>query len=273
MVASTPVGSTDVQEFMIIPVGAADFGQALQMAGDVYHKLGALLKSKGYATTVGDEGGYAPSLHGGTEEAFELISTAVEQSRYKLGSDISLAVDVAASELYADGVYDFALEGEKYSAEALIDRYAKLVDTYPIVSIEDGLAEDDWEHWVELNDRLGENVQLVGDDLFVTNTKLLTEGIERHAANAILIKPNQIGTLSETIDAVLAAKNAGWRTVISHRSGETEDVTIAHLAVGFNAGQIKTGSFARTERIAKYNELLRIARELPDAPLSRPFAQ
>ena len=266
-------GSTDIQEFMIIPVGAADFGAAMRMASEVYHTLGAVLKEKGYATTVGDEGGYAPGVHGGSGEALDLIGAAVQKAGYRLGEDVALAIDVAASELYADGAYNFAREGKAYRAEELIDRYEQLVNTYPIVSIEDGLAEDDWQHWQQLDKRLGRRIQLVGDDLFVTNTRLLKEGIERGEANAILIKPNQIGTLSETIDAVQTAKQAGWRTIISHRSGETEDVTIAHLAVGLDAGQIKTGSFARSERIAKYNELIRIAHELGDAPLANPFKQ
>ena len=263
-------GSTDVQEFMIIPVGAADFTMAMRMASETYHTLGAVLQEKGYATTVGDEGGYAPSVHGGAEEALDIIGEAVRKAGYQLGEDMALGIDVASSELYADGVYNFAREGKTYSAEELIARYERLADAYPIISIEDGLDENDWQHWQQLNERLGHRLQLVGDDLFVTNVTLLKEGIERGEANAILIKPNQIGTLSETIDAVQAAKEAGWRTIVSHRSGETEDVTIAHLAVGLNAGQIKAGSFARSERIVKYNELLRIAMEV-DAPLANPF--
>jgi len=264
-------GSTDIQEFMIIPIGAKDFTHALRIASEVYHELGDVLKSKGYATTVGDEGGFAPNVRGGAEEALDLICSAVTNAGYALREDVVLGIDVASSELYKDGVYDFSREGAQYSADELIDRYVKLVDSYPILSIEDGLAEDDWSHWNRLNEQLGDRVQLVGDDLFVTNVRLLEEGIRQRSANAILLKPNQIGTLSETIDAFSAAKEAGWRTIISHRSGETEDVTIAHLAVGLNTGQIKTGSFARSERIAKYNELLRIAAGLESSTLANPF--
>jgi enolase len=264
-------GSTDIQEFMIIPIGAADFTMAMQIASEIYHSLGSVLKEKGYATTVGDEGGYAPSVRGGAVEALDLIAAAVNKAGYELGKDIAFGVDVAASELYADGGYNFAREGKTYKAEELISWYESLVSAYPIISIEDGLSEDDWENWHTLNERLGDRIQLVGDDLFVTNVALLNEGIKRGAANAILLKPNQIGTLSETIDSLQAAKREGWRTVISHRSGETEDVTIAHLAVGLNTQQIKTGSFARSERIAKYNELLRIAHERSDIKLANPF--
>jgi enolase len=266
-------GSTDIQEFMIVPVGAADMPAALRMASETYHALGKLLKSKGYATTVGDEGGYAPSVRGGSDEALQLVCEAIASAGYAPGTDIALALDPAASELASETGYDFAREGRQYTSDELISTYEELVGTYPIISIEDGLSENDWDGWKRLNERLGSRIQLVGDDLLVTNTKLLRRGIDEHVANAILIKPNQIGTLSETIDAVQMAKAAGWRTVISHRSGETEDVTIAHLAVGLNAGQIKAGSFARSERIAKYNELLRIAGELENPILANPFSR
>lgn len=267
-------GSTDIQEFMVMPVGAADFTLAMRMASEIYHTLGKVLKEKGYATTVGDEGGYAPSVTGGSDEALQLIGDAVQKAGYTLGQDVVLALDVASSELITnDGAYDFAREGQRYTTERLIAKYQELATKFPIVSIEDGLAENDWDGWQALTAASGGRMQLVGDDLLVTNTKLLQKAIEQKAANAILIKPNQIGTLSETIDAVKMAQAAGWRTVMSHRSGETEDVTIAHLAVGLNTGQIKTGSFSRSDRIAKYNELLRIAEQLPAAPLSNPFAK
>lgn len=264
-------GSTDIQEFMIMPVGAETFAQAMQMASEIYHTLGKVLHAKDYATTVGDEGGYAPAVSGGSDEALELIKEAVEKAGYRLGEDVVLALDVAASELAGEDGYNFAREGTLYTVGELIDKYAELAKKFPLVSIEDGLAENDWDGWRSLTERLGRKVQLVGDDLFVTNTKLLQKGIEQEAGNAILIKPNQIGTLSETIDAVLMAQKAGWNTVMSHRSGETEDATIAHLAVGLNTGQIKTGSFSRSDRIAKYNELLRIAETLQNPTLANPF--
>jgi enolase len=241
------------------------------MASEIYHVLGKILRGKGYATTVGDEGGYAPSVKGGSDEALELIGEAVTQAGYKIGDDVALAIDVAASELASEDGYDFAREGKLYSTDQLIGRYEELVSKYALVSLEDGLSEDDWEGWKWLNDRMGKNIQLVADDLLVTNTKLLQRAIDENVANAILIKPNQIGTLSETIDAVRMAQKASWKTVISHRSGETEDTTIVHLAVGLNAGQIKTGSFARSERVAKYNELLRIAGALTKPILANPF--
>lgn len=264
-------GSTDIQEFMIMPVGAQTFAQAMQMASEIYHALGKVLVANGYATTVGDEGGFAPSVSGGSTEAMELIEAAVERAGYKLGSDVTLALDVASSELVAGEGYDFAREGKTYSTQELIAFYADLANKFPLVSLEDGLGENDWDGWKELTRQLGDKLQLVGDDLLVTNTKLLQKAIDEKAANAILIKPNQIGTLSETIQAVQLAQKAGWNTVMSHRSGETEDATIAHLAVGLNTGQIKTGSFSRSDRIAKYNELLRIAETLPDAKLATPF--
>jgi enolase len=264
-------GSTDIQEFMIVPVGAADFSSAMRLASEVYHALGKILKEKGYATTVGDEGGYAPGVKGGSLEALELIGAAVAKAGYTLGNDVALALDVASSELVEGGAYNFAREGIVYTTDELITHYGELATKYPLVSLEDGLSESDWEGWDELTKRLGSKLQLVGDDLLVTNTRLLKRAIEEKSANAILIKPNQIGTLSETIDAVRMAKEAGWNTIMSHRSGETEDVTIAHLAVGLNTGQIKTGSFSRSDRIAKYNELLRIAEQLPSTKLANPF--
>ena len=265
-------GSTDIQEFMVMPVGAADFQAAMRMASEIYHALGKVLKDKGYATTVGDEGGYAPSVQGGSDEALEVIQEAVAKSGYKLGEDVVLALDVASSELAGEDGYDFAREGKLYTTDELITRYEELVAKFPLASIEDGLAENDWEGWKWLTERLGKKIQLVGDDLLVTNTKLLQKAIDEKAANAILIKPNQIGTLSETMDAVQMAQEAGWNTVMSHRSGETEDATIAHLAVGLNTGQIKTGSFSRSDRIAKYNELLRISEQLDNPTLAKPFA-
>lgn len=264
-------GSTDIQEFMILPVGARDFAHALQVASEIYHTLGKLLHDKGFATTVGDEGGYAPSVKGGSEEALSLIGQAVEKAGYSFGKDVVLALDVASSELATEDGYDFAREGNLYTTDQLITKYQELAKKYPLISIEDGLAEQDWEGWKLLTERMGATMQLVGDDLLVTNTKLLEKAIDQKSANAILIKPNQIGTLSETIEAVQMAQKAGWNTVMSHRSGETEDATIAHLAVGLNTGQIKTGSFSRSDRVAKYNELLRIAESLPSAVLANPF--
>lgn len=264
-------GSTDIQEFMIMPVGARDFAHAMQIASEIYHALGKVLAAKGYATTVGDEGGYAPSVAGGSMEALELIEEAVAKAGYQMGTDVKLALDVASSELVENGDYNFARAGKVYTTSELIDFYKDLADKFPLISIEDGLGEDDWDGWKQLTEVLGDKLQLVGDDLLVTNTKLLEKAIEQKSANAILIKPNQIGTLSETIRAVQMAQKAGWNTVMSHRSGETEDATIAHLAVGLNTGQIKTGSFSRSDRIAKYNELLRIAETLDGAELARPF--
>lgn len=251
--------ATDIQEFMIIAKSAHNIEHAVQMGAEVYHALAKVLKSRGYATTVGDEGGYAPRVQNGNREPLEMIAQAVADAGYDLGSDIVLALDVAASEFYADGRYDLKTEGRSLSSGEMVDWLVSLVDEFPIVSIEDGLSEDDWDGWRSLHARLGDRVQLVGDDLLVTNTKLLERAINEDAANAILIKPNQIGSLSETIQAVKMAQAAGWNTVMSHRSGETEDVTISHLAVGLNCGQIKTGSLSRTDRVAKYNELIRIA--------------
>lgn len=264
-------GSTDVQEYMIVPIGASDFTHAMRIGTEVFHALGKVLKEAGYGTTVGDEGGYAPAVKNGNREPLELIAKAVEKAGYTFGTDVALALDVASSELYEDGNYNLATEGRTVSASELIDWYQSIRSEFPIVSIEDGLDENDWANWTELTTKLDSEVQLVGDDLLVTNTKLLQRAIDEKAANAILIKPNQIGTLSETINAVKTAQAAGWNTVMSHRSGETEDVTIAHLAVGLGCGQIKTGSLSRTDRIAKYNELLRIAEAAPELQLAKPF--
>ena len=264
-------GSTDVQEYMIVPIGASDFTHAMRIGTEVFHALGKVLKEAGYGTTVGDEGGYAPAVKNGNREPLELIAKAVEKAGYTFGTDVALALDVASSELYEDGNYNLATEGRTVSASELIDWYQSIRSEFPIISIEDGLDENDWANWTELTAKLGSDVQLVGDDLLVTNTKLLQRAIDEKAANAILIKPNQIGTLTETINAVQTAQKAGWNTVMSHRSGETEDVTIAHLAVGLGCGQIKTGSLSRTDRIAKYNELLRIAEAAPELQLAKPF--
>ena len=255
-------GSTDIQEFMILPVGATSFAQALQWGSEVFHALGGVLKTAGYGTTVGDEGGYAPHVKHGNAEALELIITAVEKAGYSLGTDIALALDVAASELYKDGKYFLSTENKTLTSAEMIDFLADLAAKYPIASIEDGLAEDDWEGWSQLTRSLGSKIQLVADDLLVTNTDFLARGIKESSANSILIKLNQIGTLTETIRAVTMAHEAGWTAIISHRSGETEDTSIADLAVGLATGQIKTGSPSRTDRVAKYNQLLRIEESL-----------
>lgn len=257
-------GSTDIQEFMIMPVGAATFSEAIRMGTEIFHALGKTLKEKGYGTTVGDEGGYAPRVQQGNAEALELISTAVANAGYQLGTDVVLALDVAASELYENGKYHLATENRELTSDEMIDWLVDLTEKYPIRSIEDGLDEADWDAWAKLTARIGDKVQIVGDDLLVTNVQFLKRGIEEKAANAILVKLNQIGTLSETIDAVNMAHEAGWHAVISHRSGETEDVTIADLVVGLATGQIKTGSLSRTDRVAKYNQLLRIEEALGD---------
>jgi enolase len=264
--------ATDIQEFMIMPIGAKTFSEALRMGTEVFHHLGKVLQSKGYETTVGDEGGYAPRVKKGNAEALDLIIQAVMNAGYLPGKDIVFALDVAASELLHDGKYVLQAEKETFTSTRMVDWLSQLVEHYPIVSIEDGLGESDWEGWKLLTKRLGEKVQLVGDDLLVTNISFLKKAIAEKAANAILIKPNQIGTLSETIAAVRMAQKAGWHTVMSHRSGETEDTTIAHLAVGLATGQIKTGSLSRTDRICKYNELLRIEEMLGDkAQLAKFF--
>lgn len=257
-------GSTDIQEFMIMPVGAATFSECLQMGTEIFHTLAKVLKSKGYGTTVGDEGGYAPAVKAGNAEALELISEAVTNAGYTLGKDVVLALDVASSELVQDDEYFLATENKPMSSVEMVTYYEDLVKRFPIASIEDGLSEEDWDGWKLLTEKLGDRIQLVGDDLLVTNTAFLERGIDEKAGNAILVKMNQIGTLTETINAVKMAHEAGWKAVISHRSGETEDTTIAHLAVGLGTGQIKTGSLSRTDRVAKYNELLRIEEQLGD---------
>jgi len=253
--------STDLQEFMIAPVGAKSFAEGLRWGAEIYQALKKVLKDKGYNTNVGDEGGFAPALKSNAE-AIEAILQAIEQAGYKPGSDIFICLDPAASEFFENGKYNLRKEGRVMTGAQMIDFYADLCAKYPIVSIEDGLAQDDWETWVQLTARIGNQVQLVGDDLFVTNVERLKKGIAARAGNSILIKLNQIGTLTETIDAIETAHKAGFTAVVSHRSGETEDTTIADLVVGMNTGQIKTGAPARSERVAKYNRLLRIEEEL-----------
>jgi len=257
--------NVDMQEFMIFPAGAPSFAESLRMGTEVFHALKAVLKGKGYNTAVGDEGGFAPDLKS-NEEAILVILEAIEKAGYKPGQDVFLCMDVASSEFFRDGKYVLAGEGNKVlTTEQLIDLWDSWTRQYPIVSIEDGVAEDEWEAWVELTRRIGHRVQLVGDDFFVTNTERLARGIQMNAANAILVKVNQIGTLTETMEAVAMAHRAGYSSVMSHRSGETEDTTIADLAVALNCGQIKTGAPSRTDRVAKYNQLLRIEEELGDA--------
>ncbi|OEV11904.1 phosphopyruvate hydratase [Streptomyces nanshensis] len=254
--------NVDIQEFMIAPIGAESFSEALRWGAETYHALKGVLKERGLATGLGDEGGFAPNL-GSNREALDLIVEAVQKAGYTIGQDIALALDVAASEFYKDGVYAF--EGKERTAAEMTDYYAELVDAYPLVSIEDPLYEDDWAGWQTITEKLGTKVQLVGDDLFVTNPERLSRGIEDGAANALLVKVNQIGSLTETLDAVELAQRSGFKCMMSHRSGETEDVTIADLAVATNCGQIKTGAPARSERVAKYNQLLRIEEILDDA--------
>ena len=258
--------TVDIQEFMIMPVGADNFREGLRMGAEIFHELKAVLKEKGMNTAVGDEGGFAPNL-ATNEDAIRAILEAVERAGYEAGKDIKIALDVAASEFYDSEKDNYNLTGEGVvrTADEMVDYYEMLCEKYPVISIEDGLAEDDWKGWKILTERLGNKIQLVGDDLFVTNTKRLSEGIEKGIANSILIKVNQIGTLTETFDAIEMAKKAGYTAVVSHRSGESEDTTIADIVVGLNAGQIKTGSLSRTDRIAKYNQLLRIEERLGDA--------
>jgi enolase len=256
--------NVDIQEFMIMPAGASCFAEALRMGAEIFHALKGVLKSKGYNTAVGDEGGFAPNLKS-NEEALEVIMEAIVKAGYKPGEDVLLALDVASSELFDKGKGTYTLENEAQkikTREEMVQFYENLVNKYPIISIEDGMAENDWDGWKLLTDRLGKRIQIVGDDLFVTNPAILKEGIQKGIANSILIKLNQIGTLTETLEAIEMAKRAGYTTVISHRSGETEDTTLADLAVAVNAGQIKTGSLCRTDRVAKYNQLLRIEDEL-----------
>lgn len=262
---------TDIQEYMIIPRGAGTIEEAVRMGAEVFHALKRVLKDRGYTVTVGDEGGYGPKVREGNNEPLECIMAAIQAAGYRPGEDVALGLDVAASEFWTHDHYELKTDGSWKTAADMVDWYAWMIENYPVVSIEDGLDEHDWEGWKMMAERLGRAVQLVGDDLFVTNTKLLEYGINEHAANAILIKPNQIGSLSETIAAVKMAKAAGYRTVMSHRSGETEDTSIAHLAVGLGTGQIKTGSLSRSERICKYNELIRIAEDRPDLQLKDPF--
>jgi enolase len=251
--------NVDIQEFMVMPVGAPSFKEGLRMGAEVFHSLKAVLKGKGMNTAVGDEGGFAPNLSS-NEEAIEVIVEAIKKAGYEPGKDVKIALDVAASGMYdeASKTYDFAGEGVKRTVAEMVDYYDMLTSKYPVISIEDGLAEDDWEGWKLLTDRLGKRVQLVGDDLFVTNTKRLEKGIDLGVANSILIKANQIGTLTEPLEAIEMAKKAGYTAIVSHRSGESEDVTIADIVVGINAGQIKTGAPSRTDRVAKYNQLLRL---------------
>lgn len=255
--------NVDIQEFMVMPLGASTFAEALRMGTEIFHNLKKVLKGRGYNTAVGDEGGFAPNL-ASNEEALDVIVEAIHKAGYKPGEDVFLALDVAATELYKDGLYHFEGQGLTRTAVEMVEFYAGLVEKYPIISIEDGLAEEDWQGWKLFTDKLGKKIQIVGDDLFVTNTERLAKGIELETANSILIKVNQIGTLTETLDAIEMAKRAGYTCVISHRSGETEDATIADIAVATNAGQIKTGAPSRTDRVAKYNQLLRIEEELDE---------
>ena len=263
--------ATDFQEYMIIPRSAGNIADAVRMGAEVFHSLKDVLKERDYPTTVGDEGGYAPRVREGNNEPLECIRIAIERAGYEPGRDFGIAMDIAASEFYDQDHYVLKTNGDWKSADDLINWYTWIIDNYPVVSIEDGLAESDWANWKIMTERLGNRIQLVGDDLFVTNAKLLERGIKEKCGNAILIKPNQIGTLTETIQTVKLAKSAGFRTVMSHRSGETEDVSISHLAVGLGTGQIKTGSLSRSERIAKYNELIRIADTNSRLGLTDPF--
>lgn len=258
--------NVDIQEFMVMPIGAQEYSHGLRMAVEVFHNLKKVLQGRGLATSVGDEGGFAPHLDS-NEAALEVIVEAIKAAGYKPGEDLVLALDVAATELYKDGKYHLEGDGLVLSPAEMVDYYARLVEKYPIVSIEDGMSEDDWDGWVALNQALGKKIQLVGDDVFVTNVQRLKKGIEIKAANSILIKLNQIGTVTETLEAIETAKRAGFTSVISHRSGETEDTFIADLAVATRAGQIKTGAPSRTDRVAKYNQLLRIAEELDDVAI------
>ncbi len=258
----------DIQEYMIVPVGLSSFKEAIRAASEVFHSLKKILSGKKYATSVGDEGGFAPNLST-NEEALSLILESIEKAGYKAGEEVAIALDCAASEFHKNKSYNFG--GKSLSSEDMISVYKKWVNKYPIISIEDGLSEADWDGWEKLTEELGDKIQIVGDDLFVTNTSIIQKGIERNASNSVLIKLNQIGTVTETIEAIQMAKNNGWTAVVSHRSGETADTFIAHLAVGLNTGQIKTGSLSRSERLEKYNELLRIEEELGDAARFKAF--
>ncbi len=256
----------DIQEFMIVPIGSKTFAQAVRMGAEIFHSLKKVLKKKGLSTSVGDEGGFAPDLKS-NEDAIKFIINAIESAGYQPGKDVGLALDSAANEFYKKGKYILNSENKKLKPEEMIDYYEDLIDKYPVFSIEDGLAEQDWDNWELLTDRLGGTVQIVGDDIFVTNPKILNKGIEEGIANSILIKLNQIGTVTETLDAIEMAKQAGYTTIISHRSGETEDTFISDLVVGINGGQIKTGSMSRSDRVAKYNQLIRIEEELGAAAM------
>ena len=261
---SHAANSLDIQEFMVMPVSASNVVEAVRMGAEIFHNLKKLLKAENHNTAVGDEGGFAPNL-GSNEEAIQYIMKAIEAAGYKPGTDIAIAMDAAASEFYEDGKYVLKSDDKKLSGPEMIDYYAGLVEKYPIVSIEDGLAEDDWDNWALMTEKLGDKIQIVGDDLFVTNPSIFAQGIEKGVANSILIKLNQIGTVSETLETIQMAKLAGYTTVISHRSGETADTFISDLAVGINGGQIKTGSLSRSDRVAKYNQLIRIEEELGEA--------
>jgi len=254
--------STDIQEFMVMPVGATSFNQATEMSAGVFHALGDVIRGHGYATTVGDEGGYAPTVRSGNQEALSMLSESIIQAGYKVGDDFVMAIDVAASQLYHEGRYELKTENKSLTREEMIIWLENLTKQYPVVSIEDGLVEDDWEGWAQMTRQIGQKIQLVGDDLLVTNTAYLSQAVNEKAGNTILIKPNQIGTLTETVSAARMAKQAGWQTIIAHRSGETEDTFITHLAVGLAVGQVKIGSVSRTDRTCKYNELLRIEESL-----------
>jgi enolase len=262
--AHTGWQSTDFQEFMVMPVGASSFAEALRWGAEIYQSLKKVLKGKGYSTNVGDEGGFAPALKN-DEEAIESILEAIQAAGYKAGEQVMIALDPAASELWEKGKYNLRIQGKTLTSDQMVAHWQNWVDQYPIISLEDGLAEDDWEGWVALTAAIGQRVQIVGDDLLVTNVQRLAKAIEMKAANSILIKLNQIGTLSETLAAIEMAKRAGWTAVVSHRSGETEDTTIADLAVALNTGQIKTGAPCRSDRVAKYNQLLRIEEELVES--------
>jgi enolase len=259
-------GATDLQEYMVMPVGASSFAEGLRWGAEIYHSLKKVLASKGYGTTVGDEGGFAPRVKSNSEP-FELMLEAIEKAGYKPGEQIMFAMDPAASEIYEDGIYNMKVEGKKLTGAEMVDFYVDLVNKYPIISIEDGLGEDDWEAWALMMEKLGDKIQIVGDDLLVTNVKRIEMGIERKAANSLLCKVNQIGTLTEAIQSVEMVQRHGWTAVVSHRSGESEDATIADLAVALNAGQIKTGAPARSDRVAKYNQLLRIEDDLGDSAI------
>ncbi len=258
----------DIQEYMIAPIGLPNFREAIRAASEIFHSLKKILSEKGYATSVGDEGGFAPNLSS-NEEALGLILKAIEKAGYKAGKEVAIALDCAASEFYKDKSYKFG--GKSLSSEDMVTAYKKWVDKYPIISIEDGLSEADWKGWEKLTKELGDKIQIVGDDIFVTNTSIIQKAIDRNVSNSVLIKLNQIGTVTETIEAIQMAKNNGWTAVVSHRSGETADTFISHLAVGLNTGQIKTGSLSRSERLEKYNELLRIEEELGDAARFKAF--